>query len=118
QAALRCGRRIFDPDDSPWHGAKGTAVRRPNVLAVHAVVCDLAVRHRVLSRRPAGIGWHVLDLAVHFDHPGAAGHRDARASVARDDPGAETFSESGMMPLHGKPPSPPDTTPGPKGPGL
>ena len=88
-AALRGGRRIAHSDDSPRDGTKGTPVRRANVLALHAAVCDLAVHHRVLSRRPARIGRHVLDLAVHLDHPGASGHRDARAPVACDDARAE-----------------------------
>ena len=60
--------------------AQGPAVRRPDVLALHAALRDLALHHRVLPRRRARHGRHVLDLAVHLARARAAGHRHAGLS--------------------------------------
>ena len=57
--------------------AQGPAVRRADVLALHAALRHLALHHRVLSRRRARHGRHVLDLAVHLDPARAAGDRHA-----------------------------------------
>ena len=51
---------------------QGQAVRGPDVLALHAALRDLALRHRVLPRRPARHGRRALDVAVHLGHPRAA----------------------------------------------
>ena len=48
-----------------------------DVLALHAALRDLALHHRDLQGRSARHGADVLDLAVHFDHPRAAGARHA-----------------------------------------
>ena len=52
--AVRGGRRVPDPDAAARHRAEGPAISRANVLGLHPALRDLAVRHRVLSRRPAG----------------------------------------------------------------
>ena len=46
---------------------KGRPFAGPHVLAVHAALRDLALHHRVLPRRRARHGRHVLDVAVHLD---------------------------------------------------
>ena len=69
--------------------AQGPAVRRPDVLALHAALRDLALHHRVLPRRRARHGRDVLDLAVHLARARAAGDRDAGLPGAREDTGAE-----------------------------
>jgi len=46
-------------------GAQRAAVPRANLLALHAALRRFAVHHRVLPRRRARHGVHVLDLAVH-----------------------------------------------------
>src|SRR5262249_55593857 len=81
---------------APRHRAKGQAVRRPDVLALHAALRDLAVHHRVLPRRRARHGRHVLDVAVHLDPARAARDRHARVPVARARARTETRAQSRM----------------------
>ena len=46
---------------------KGRPFAGPHVLALHAALRDLALHHRVLPRRRARHGRHLLDVAVHLD---------------------------------------------------
>src|SRR5581483_4089874 len=52
-------------------------VRRPDVLALHAALRDLALHHRVLPRRRSRHGRHVFVVTVHFDSARTARDRDA-----------------------------------------
>ena len=52
---------------------KGRPFAGPHVLALHAALRHLALHHRVLPRRRARHGRHVLDVAVHLADPRAAG---------------------------------------------
>ena len=53
-AAVRSRRGAADPGRAARHRAAGRAVRRPDVLALHAALRGLALHHRVLPRRPRG----------------------------------------------------------------
>src|SRR5438270_75917 len=68
------------------------------IVALHAAVRDLALHHRVLPRRRARHGRHVLDVAVHLDPACSACDRDAGVSVARDYSGPEARAQSGLKP--------------------
>src|SRR5581483_12466801 len=65
----------------------------PHVLALHAAVRDLAVRHRVLPRRRPRHGRPALDLAVHLGAARAARDRDARVARAVGRAGADARAQ-------------------------
>ncbi len=69
-AALRRGRGAADPGCS-LATERGPAVCWPHVLALHAALRRLALRHRVLPRRRRGIVGRV-DVAVRLGHRRAA----------------------------------------------
>src|SRR4029453_15528111 len=95
-AALRGGRGTDHPDRAAGDRTQRARLRRPDVLAVHAPLRDLALHHRVLPRRRARHRGHVLDLAVHFDPPRAARHRHAGLSLPRRCAGAEARAQGGV----------------------
>ena len=78
-------------------GEEGQAVRRPDVLALHPALRRVALHHRILPRRRARHGRHLLDLAVHLARPRAAGDRDARLPRAREGAGAEGVAQAGGL---------------------
>ena len=82
-AAVRGGRRAADPR-SLLLRPSGRAGRSPGrtFWLYMLLYADLALHHRVLPRRRARHGRHVLDLAVHLDRPRAAGDR-ACSSISR-----------------------------------
>src|SRR5207245_5579996 len=62
-AAVRGWRRAVDFDFSARDGAQRASLCRTHLLALHAAVRGLALRHRILPRRRAWSGRHFLDVA-------------------------------------------------------